>query len=477
MRNPAEIRAPWRRTKIVCTLGPASDNPEVLEGLVASGMDVARINASFGNHDEHTRRILQVRELARRLDKQVAILLDLPGPKFRIGPLREGSRELSRGERVTLSGDASDPAAIPVPHEQLLESLRINEPVYLTDGSVELRVLGNTAGRVDCEVVAGGIVRSGSGVNSPESSLATLIPTPDDRRHIHFAVSRELEWIGVSFVQSAADLNRVREILPPRGSGPFLMAKIEKRQALNGLAAIIDAADGVMVARGDLGVETDLAEIPMVQKRIIALANAKGCPVITATQMLESMVKQERPTRAEVTDVANAMLDGTDGVMLSAESAIGQFPVAAVEMLHRVLTATETGNATRIADARLHPSASISAHDPISFAACQLAFRLDAKAIVAPASDLAAVLAIARFRPSAPLLIVTESERLSRALAAVWGVTPLPAPPRAGPNALIGLARSWLLARRLARSGDTLVILSASDSSSARPDVLQVAHV
>jgi pyruvate kinase len=257
----------------------------------------------------------------------------------------------------------------------------------------------------------------------------------------------------------------------------LLVAKIEKRQAVTELDAIIAAADGVMVARGDLGVETDLAKIALLQKRIIALANAAACPVITATQMLESMIEQERPTRAEVTDIANAMLDGTDGVMLSAETAIGRFPVAAVEMLQRVLAATEAEHAGRIALSRLQASGSGSSHDQLSFVACQLAVRLDAKAIIAPVSDIAAALAIARFRPSPPLLMVTESERLCRSLAAVWGVSPVLVPAMADRQNSIRLARQWLLARQLARPGDTLVILSASDSSLAKPDSLQVAHV
>jgi pyruvate kinase len=258
----AEVQMPWRRTKIVCTLGPSTDTPGVLEALMSAGMDVARINASFGGHTEHTRRIREVRELARRLGQHVAILMDLPGPKFRVGQLRDGALELSRGSHVTLTGDASAPGAILVPHPELLKSLRANEPVYLSDGSVELRVLANSLGGVECEVVAGGIVRSGSGVNSPESRLSAPIPTTEDRRHVSFAVSQEIEWIGVSYVQAAEDLIRVRELLPPSGSRPLLMAKIEKRRALACLDAIIDAADGVMVARGDLGVKPIWGETP-----------------------------------------------------------------------------------------------------------------------------------------------------------------------------------------------------------------------
>ncbi len=475
METTADTQLRWCRTKIVCTLGPSTDTPGVLEGLLSAGMDVARINASFGNHDDHARRILDVRELAKRLGRKVAILIDLPGPKFRVGQLRNGSLELNRGSRITLTYDASIPAAIFVPNEELLKSLRAKQPVYLSDGLVELRVLATAQGRIECEVVAGGIVRSGSGVNSPESRLSTLIPTPEDCRHISFAILQDIEWIGVSYVQSAEDLTRLREALPPPGPRPLLMAKIEKRQALAALDSIIDAADGVMVARGDLGVETDLAEIPLVQKRIIALANAKACPVITATQMLESMVEHERPTRAEVTDVANALLDGTDGVMLSAETAIGRFPVAAVKMLRRVLTATEDEHAVRIAHGGLHTSGSSSTQDPVSFAACQLAIRINAKAILVSVSDLATAMAIARFRPSAPILVATESPLLCNALAAVRGVSPVLVRPGKEPTSG-SLARQWLFARQLARPGDRLVILSTSSSSSGRPDVLQVAQ-
>ncbi|MEO8025004.1 MAG: pyruvate kinase [Bryobacteraceae bacterium] len=471
---------PWNRTKIVCTMGPSTDAPEVLEALIAAGMDVARINASFGADAEHSRRVLQIRGLARRLGQPVAILMDLPGPKYRVADLPGGSIELTRGSRITLAPESDPSVAIVLPDKEMLSSLQTGEEVYLTDGSVKLRVLTNASGRVDCEVVVGGAVRSGSGVNFPESTLSALIPTAEDRRHIQFAVEHQLEWIGVSYVQSVDDLARIRAMLPKSGDGPYLMAKIERRQALAMLDELIEAADGVMVARGDLGVETDLAKIPMVQKRIIALANAKARPVVTATQMLESMVKHERPTRAEVTDVANALLDGTDGVMLSAETAIGRYPVAAAEMLQRVLAATEAENSCRIATACLRENGSEASHDSLSFVACQLALRLGAKAIVAPASSMAAALAIARFRPIAPVLIATESEHLYRSLAAVRGVSPLLAPPASDSLTTLNLAREWLLARNLAQTGDALVVLSASSGTPAGPaalDTLQVAQV
>lgn len=464
-------RPPWHRTKIVCTLGPATDRAGVLERLIGAGMDVARFNMSHGDHAEHARRIQQVRHLARQMGQFVAVLVDLPGPKFRLGDLPDGARELRLGADVVLALEADLPDALPVRQPRLLQALRVGESVYLADGAIKLEVKTVGTDWVACQVIVSGTVTSGSGINVPDSRLAALVPTDDDRRHLGFALAQQADWLGVSFVQSADDLIRVRALLPP-GRQPLLMAKIEKRQALAELDAIVETADGVMVARGDLGVETDLAEIPLVQKRIIATANARARPVITATQMLESMVMQEQPTRAEVTDVANAMLDGTDGVMLSAETAIGRFPVAAVEILQRVLTATETEYAAQLAADRLHASG--SAGNPMSLVACQLAARLDAKAIIAPVSDMATALEIPRFRPKAPLVVVADSEDMCRRLAMVWGTSPLLAVAGLEPQSCLGLAGDWLRAQRLAQPGDPVVVLSTSDASQGEADTLQV---
>lgn len=466
-------QAPWNRTKIVCTLGPATDRPGVLERLIGAGMDVARFNMSHGDHASHARRIQQLRELARQAGRFVAVLVDLPGPKFRLGDLPDGTRELHLGAKVVLAFGADLPEALPVRHLAVLQALRVGESVYLADGAVRLEVKAVDTERVVCEVLASGTITSGSGINLPDSRLSALIPTDDDRRHLGFALAQQAEWLGVSFVQSADDLLRVRALLPP-GRPPLLMAKIEKRQALVDLDAIVAAADGVMVARGDLGVETELAEIPLVQKRIIAMANAQARPVLTATQMLESMVMQERPTRAEVTDVANAMLDGTDGVMLSAETAIGDFPGAAVEILRRVLTATETEYAARLARDRLRADESTAPGNPISLAACQLAARLHARAIIAPVTDMAMVLEIARFRPAAPLLAVTDSEDLCRRLAMVWGVSPLLAEAGLEPRSCLHLAGRWLYGQGLAQPGDSVVMLSTSEAAQNTADTLQV---
>ena len=445
--------ARWTHTKIVCTLGPATDAPGVLEALIEAGMDVARINLSHGTEEEHARRIHAVREASRRAERPIGVLADLPGPKWRLGAIAGDARELRDRERVRLVAQASTARELPVPHPELLSALRPGVLVYFADGAVRLSVSEAAADHAECEVLAGGVVRSGSGINAPALELPALVPTAQDRRCLAFAASQGVEWIGVSFVQEAADLERVRACLPG-GDAPLLMAKIEKRRALVELDAILESADAVMVARGDLGVETELAEIPLVQKRIIAAANDKARPVVTATQMLESMVTHEQPTRAEVSDVANAVLDGTDAVMLSAESAIGRHPALAVRMLKRVIAAT---------DERVRlPAAPLAGGEPIAFAACQLAERLEARAIVVRSRELREVASLARFRPRAPLVALAASERLARSLAVVCGVAPLHAgvPGRQR-------ARDWLAASSLARPGDAAVLARLSPRAGA----------
>lgn len=465
-------RHAWQRTKIVCTLGPATDVPGVLESLVRSGMDVARINMSHGTHAEHAARIEGVRGVSRALAEPIGILADLPGPKFRIGELPGGSRKLEDGASVVLAAEAADAEGLPVRNRELLDALRPGESVYLADGAVALRVTSIAADRVACEVIVGGIVRSGSGINVPESELPGLVPTEADRAHLAFATTHGVDWIGVSFVQAAGDLDRVRACLPA-GAAPLLMAKIEKRRALANLDGIIERADGVMVARGDLGVETDLAEIPLAQKRIIAAANARGRPVVTATQMLESMVEHEQPTRAEVTDVANALLDGTDAVMLSAESAVGRNPAAAVTILRRVLAATEGEYAVQMAAARSGVDQRVSEDDAVAFAACQLAQRLDAKAIIARVSDHRLPAAIARFRPALPIIASSRSPALCTQLTMVSGVSPLHEA-SADAHSHFDTARDWLFERGFARSGDRVVLVSAATEARATADALKV---
>jgi pyruvate kinase len=466
----------WQRTKIVCTLGPATDPRGVLEELVGTGMDVARVNMSHGNHADHLRRIQRVREVSAAMNQPVAVLADLPGPKFRIGKLDGGSRKLHDGAVVFLAEQGTAPECLPVRHRELLHALRIGDSVYLADGSIELRVEATTPDHVACQVTVGGTVRSGSGINVPDSDLPALVPTEDDRIALAFAVSQGVEWIGVSFVQSADDLARVRSLLPIARK-PLLMAKIETRRALETLEAIVEAADGVMVARGDLGVETDLAEIAVVQKHIIATVNVSARPVVTATQMLESMVEHEYPTRAEVTDVANAVLDGTDAVMLSAETAVGRHPATAVKILQRILASTEAVYAPRIVRARLQTSDGTTSDQAVGFAACQLAERLGARAIILSGGNLPTATAIARFRPHAPIVVLTDSDILCSGLTVVSGVSLLYGLTRTSMQARIAEAREWLYTRALAQPGDQVIVLSASAAAQDPADTLQIVRL
>lgn len=479
----------WQRTKIVCTLGPATDPPGVIEQLIACGMDTARVNTSHDSHAEHTRRIQQVRRAAQAVSQPVAILVDLPGPKFRLGDLPGDFFKLAEDSVITLTDKNSDPKVgnnlLPVRNRELLKSLRVGESVFLADGSIELSVINTSKDSVrsdvTCKVLIGGIVRSGSGINVPELELSEPVPTKEDRLHIKFALSQEAEWIAVSFVQSADDIVRTRACFDPEiGAVPLVMAKIEKRLALADLDAVVEASDGVMVARGDLGVETDLAEIAIVQKRIITSAIKCGCPAVTATQMLDSMVEHEHPTRAEVTDVANAVLDGTDAVMLSNETSIGKFPVAAVRFLDRVLSATEKKYSKQMANEQIKLDMISSlgrSEDALSVAACLLASRLGARAIIIQAHAISTVLEITRFRPQAPLVVVTDSIRVYRGLALVRGVSPLfsnHSGTESELQAYVVQAWDWIFSQGLASPGDQAVLVSSSSNTCKRADTLQI---
>ncbi len=445
-----------QRTKIVATLGPATDDPLVLRECLMAGMDIARLNAAHGTGGEQRRRVRILRKEAQDLDLPVGLLVDLPGPKFRLGTLPGGERELLRGEIVTLrpSGDR-DAMVLPIRDAGILAAVEHGHSLHLADGTVTIRVIKRAGAPVRGQVIIGGVVRSGSGINVPDTDIRIKIPTALDLRGIEFAAAQKAEWIGVSFVRTVDDISRVRRAFSRFGYNPKIIAKIEKPQALANLDALLREADGLMVARGDLGVETPLAQVPLEQKRIIARANDMGKPVITATQMLESMVGQRWPTRAEVADVANAVLDGTDAVMLSAETAIGKYPVDAVRVLASVLCATETAYPFQsVLDTRSQ-KAQPSTEDAVSRAACRLAWDSKASAIIISASLDVLPYSVSRFRPPMPIVVLTDDRRITRQLAISWGVQPVFAD-RGTVNSLEP-ARRWLLKNRLARRRSRVV--------------------
>jgi pyruvate kinase len=379
------------RTRIVATLGPASSSSEKIRALIEAGVDVFRLNFSHGTHAQHGELIKGIRHIAG--DRPIAILQDLCGPKLRLErPVRGGP-----GETVEID---------------LPPSVRAGDPVLLADGVMQLEVIDAKHSRV----VVGGDIPAGKGINLPSSLLDTPSLTPKDRVDLDFGVAQKVDYVALSFVRRASDLDEVKK------SGLPVIAKIEKPQAIVNLEDIVRAADGVMVARGDLGVEIPIERVPVAQKRVIALANREGKPVITATQMLRSMVDNPAPTRAEATDVANAVLDGTDAVMLSEETAVGKYPVESVRIMDRILAEAEP---------LLQPRQDILGPDSaeaIAHAACQIAERVNASAIIVPTSTGFTARRIARYRPRIPILVLTNSEQVRRSLALVWGVTALAAP-------------------------------------------------
>jgi len=335
---------PAHRTKIVATLGPASSDRETIRQLVLSGMSVARLNFSHGSYDDHAQVVALLRDLSKELDLPITILQDLQGPKIRVGQLPEGKMPLEVGQTVTLvpmEGEVP-PGAIPIDYPHLATDALPGTPVLLDDGLLELKVEAIARDAVECRVIEGGTLKNRKGVNLPELALRLPSLTEKDRKDLEFGLSQGVDWVSLSFVRSGDDIRALKVLLRQHNAEDTpVIAKIEKPQAIENLDEILDECDGVMVARGDLGVEIRPENVPLLQKRIIRGCNQRGLPVITATQMLESMIESPRPTRAEASDVANAIIDGTDAVMLSGESAVGKHPVRAVQMLARIATQVE----------------------------------------------------------------------------------------------------------------------------------------
>jgi len=448
-----------RRTKIVCTIGPASQDETVLRHLVRAGMDVARLNLSHGDHESHALTIQRLRRVAAEEGREIGILQDLGGPKIRLGDIPEGERVLTVGERVRLfSGQTAVGEDLPVNYPYLLEDVSPGDRILLADGLVELQVLDTAADGLLCEVMVGGVIHSHKGVNLPSSNLRIPAVTEKDRRDLLFGLEHGVDFVGLSFVRHEKDVAPVLEMLKDVDSRPMVIAKIEKPQALERLEAILDVVDGVMVARGDLGVETPLHEVPVIQKKIIQAARNRAKPVITATQMLRSMISSPRPTRAETTDVANAVLDGTDAVMLSEETAMGSYPVDAVLMLDRIAVAAEkymfdTTHRVGFTSALLPGTAAA-----IGEAVIGLADNLEAAAIIASTASGQTARLVSRLRPKSPIVGFTHSPATVRRLALSWGVFPVLVPACEDTDTLFSLARRWVLNQGVARPGDKLVL-------------------
>ncbi|MBA2419549.1 MAG: pyruvate kinase [Thermoleophilaceae bacterium] len=412
-----------RSTKIVATIGPASREPEVLERLVAAGLDVARLNFAHGSATEHAETADRIRAAAERVGRVVAILGDLPGPKLRLGPVAGGVAELGRGADVVLSQDQSEGTAdrLPVAWKGLGDLVQEGDVAYLADGAVRLRVKDVRDGDVNAEVEVGGSVASRQGINLPNVTVSLPAVSEDDLALVDAGIDMGLDFLALSFVRRGEDLEPVRKRLRERGHELPLIAKIEKPQAAANAEEIIEHADGVMIARGDLGIELPIEEVPLVQKRILAMAGRSAVPTITATQMLESMVHSVRPTRAEVADVANAIFDGTDAVMLSQETAVGKYPVEAVAMMASIAESTERELPYGRWLAERGPQANNQYH-AISFGAVAAVYQLGLKAIVSPTRTGTTVRLISSYRPQAPVLALSMHPDVVRQCCLLWGV-------------------------------------------------------
>ncbi len=443
-----------RRTKIIATLGPASSDPDIIRRIIDAGANVVRLNMSHGDRDSHARRFHAVRAIAAERAEPIAIFADLCGPKMRVGRFFDGQITLTEGRQVTVTTREvlGEPGLIPSQYPKLADDVKPGDRILLNDGDLELRVEATDGTEVSCQVVHGGLLRDHKGMNLPGVDISTPSLTDRDREDARFALDLGVDFLALSFVREPGDVQALRELIRASGHDAGIIAKIEKPEALEKAGEILDLADAIMVARGDLGVELSPEQVPIAQNQLIARARASNRPVIVATQMLESMIEHARPTRAEVADVSQAVSAGADAVMLSGETAAGRHPVRAVEMMSRIVRQTEayhfwqhrpawTTDLVSRADGPMHFG------DAIAEAAAHLVFDLGARAVVVISRSGMSAVTISSRRPSAPIVAVTSTEKMARRMNLMWGVIPIVA-------AEVGAANPNQIARRIARELD-----------------------
>ncbi len=465
-----------QRTRIVCTLGPATDSDDLIRAMIRAGMDAARMNFSHGDHVMHAARIERVRRIAGEEHATVAILADLQGPKIRVGKIAADKVTLQPGSTFTLTtrttdGDASrasvDFAALP-------QAVHSGDRISLSDGLIELQVISTNHTDVVTRVINGGELSSHKGVNLPNVPLAISALTEKDHADLAFAIEHDVDYIAQSFVRSADDVIELKRLIAARSAEIPVIAKIEKREAIEQIDPILQASDALMVARGDLGVEAPPEQVPLYQKTLIRKANAVGKPVITATQMLESMIDHPRPTRAEASDVANAILDGTDAVMLSAETAVGRYPVQAVEMMERIADAAESRVTFSPRPGNFSDGA-MNATDAIGLATCEIAVQLRARLIITATHSGHTARMISRHRPQTPIFAVTTNERTRRRLALVWGVRSALIAAAPTTEAVVNASLQAAVKEGVARNGDLVIVTGgAPPSVPGRTNMIQV---
>jgi len=470
----------FRKTKIIATIGPACDDVETLTRMIRDGMNVARLNLSHGTFDEHSARVQRVREAAAAAGSRVAIMIDTRGIEIRTGRLRNNYADLHRGSEFVLrtDGETGDETGVSVSYRKLPREVKVKDVILLDDGAIELEVVSTTDSAVRCRVVHGGMLGNTKGVNLPGTRLSMTAVGPENRadfvREIEFAANNDVDYIAASFIQSSEDIARMREILAEYRVDTPIIAKIENRAGVENLDDIIAAADGVMVARGDLGVELPFGEVPRHQKRIIRKTVMAGKPVITATQMLASMERNPKPTRAEASDVANAILDGSSAIMLSGETAAGKYPVESVRALNSLALTTEScldeyGYLQKIP---FHSANVVT--EAISGAVKTVAKDLDAAAIVCLTESGFTSRLISKHRPECPILAITGSERVARRLSMNWGVAAVLYTGDPDDQARIRFASECVQEMGFARPGDTILVTAGQAQRSGGTDMLRV---
>ncbi|MDH3524329.1 MAG: pyruvate kinase [Acidobacteriota bacterium] len=468
----------YRRTKIVATLGPSSSDPRVIAELVRAGVDVFRLNFSHGTHDEHREIYERVRAATAEAAPATAVLADLCGPKIRVGSLASGSITLVDGDEVTVTTRAVEggPGLVPTQYEALADDVRAGDRILLDDGNLELRVEGVAGSEIACRVVTGGVLKSRKGMNLPGVGVSAPALTAKDRRDAAFALALGVDFLALSFVRRGADVLALRELVDGAGARAAIIAKIEKPEALEDIDSIVDAADGLMVARGDLGVELPPQAVPLAQDQLVDLGRQRGKPVIVATQMLESMIEHPRPTRAEVSDVANAVRSGADAVMLSGETAAGAYPVKTVETMDDVIRRTEQYLWSRrafVSSRRPEAVATpIPVEDALAISSAQLSRDLRVRAILVLSTSGRSVAVVSSARPLAPIVAVLHDAAASRRANLIWGSIPLAIAGGAleDPQAL---ARRLLADLGLAETGQAFLVVRgfSPDSQKSFPSI------
>ncbi len=456
-----------RRAKIVCTLGPASESPDVVLRLLETGMDVARLNFSHGSHDDHAAAIERIRAASRQLVRPVAILQDLQGPKIRTGPLQAGRAgvALATGARIVITTEgevAGDEHLVSTTYPYLAQDVRPGDRMLVDDGLIELRVLETDGVRVTAEVVEGGRLKEHKGINLPGVALRVSALSEKDRADLAFGAKHGVDFVALSFVRSAGDVSEARAALEALGRVVPIIAKIEKPEALENLDEIAEAADGLMVARGDLGVEVPAERVPILQKSIVDRGNQLGKPVIIATQMLDSMIQHPRPTRAEASDVANAVWDGADAVMLSGETASGRFPLLAVQTMDRIVREAERNQFLARPHAVDPVASPMAFNDVVASAAVRAALDAGARCIACFTVGGTTARLLSRYRPHVPIVAFSPEQPIRRRMALYWGVQPRIMEPVRDPDAMARMVSERLVADELAGPGDRVVIVYGS---------------